>query len=204
MVLLCAITPYNNYFLQNSKIAGNHLPVESIFALLFLVLFINVPLRKLKEQLTLSPAELTTIWIMLIVAVGIPSMGFLQFLFPTLIAPLYFATPENDWAEVLHPPIPPWLIIGGEGAARDFYEGIGRGESVPWVLWLKPLLVWTLFVSVFIGWLIKYAVLKFSGPGTYRKLRFVFLGLIFGEYLMVGVWMGVGLFTKVGYFALPS
>jgi hypothetical protein len=78
--LLCAITPYNNYFLQNTKVAGNHLPLGSIFALLFLVLFVNVPLRKFKAQSALSPAELTTIWMMLIVAVGIPSMGFLQFL----------------------------------------------------------------------------------------------------------------------------
>ena len=43
---MCAITPYNNYFLQNTKIAGNHLPVGSIFGLLILVFLVNVPLRK--------------------------------------------------------------------------------------------------------------------------------------------------------------
>ncbi|MFB3041778.1 MAG: DUF6785 family protein [Candidatus Poribacteria bacterium] len=149
IVLLCAITPYNNYFLQNTKIAGNHLPVGSIFALLFLILFVNVPLRKFKAQSVLSPAELTTIWMMLIVAVGIPSMGFMQFLLPTLVAPLYFATPENDWVETLHPHIPKWLMVWDSNAARDFYEGIEQTEAVPWGIWLKPLLIWTLFVLVF-------------------------------------------------------
>jgi hypothetical protein len=46
--------------------------------------------------------------------------------------------------------------------------------------------------------------LKFGGASTYRKLRPVAFGLIFGEYVMVGLWMIVGLFTGIGYFALPS
>ena len=28
---ICAISPYNNYFLENSRLAGNHLPVGSQF-----------------------------------------------------------------------------------------------------------------------------------------------------------------------------
>ena len=97
---MCAITPYNNYFLQNTKIAGNHLPVGSIFGLLFLVFLVNVPLRKFirSGRFAFSALELTVIWMMLIVAVGIPSMGLLQFLLPSLVAVRYFATTENDWA----------------------------------------------------------------------------------------------------------
>ena len=147
-VILCAITPYNNHFLRNSKIAGNHLPVSSIFALLFLVFLVNIPLRKLKEQLALKPAELTTIWLMIIVAVGIPSAGFLQSLLPTLVAPTYFATLENNWSETLHPHIPRWLCVWDANAVTNFYEGIEGGEAVPFLIWLKPLLVWTLFILV--------------------------------------------------------
>ncbi|MCH8294527.1 hypothetical protein IH992_25875 [Candidatus Poribacteria bacterium] len=149
VVILCAITPYNNHFLRNSKIAGNHLPVSSIFALLFLVFLVNIPLRKLKEQLALKPAELTTIWLMIIVAVGIPSAGFLQSLLPTLVAPTYFATLENSWSETLHPHIPRWLCVWDANAVTNFYEGIEAGEAVPFLIWLKPLLVWTLFILVF-------------------------------------------------------
>ena len=148
---MCAITPYNNYFLQNTNIAGNHLPVGSIFGLLFLVFFVNIPLRKFirSRRFAFSGPELTVIWMMLIVAVGIPSMGLLQFLLPSLVALRYFATPENDWAETLHPHIPDWLIVSDTRAVADFYEGLSAGETVPWLFWMKPLLIWGLFVLVF-------------------------------------------------------
>ena len=149
--VMCAITPYNNYFLQNTKIAGNHLPVGSIFGLLILVFLVNVPLRKLMRngRFAFSALELTVVWMMLIVAVGIPSMGLLQFLLPSLVALQYFATTENDWSETLHPHVPEWLVVTEPRAVTDFYEGISPGESVPWMLWLKPLLIWGLFVLVF-------------------------------------------------------
>ena len=89
------------------------------------------------------------------------------------------------------------------------------------LLWLRQHFVWFnlhpigyllgatyppfhLWSSVFIGWLIKYSVLKFSGMKGNLKLRHVCLGLIFGDYLMVGFWMIIGLFTGVPYFVLPS
>lgn len=148
---LCAITPYNNYFIENSRIAGNHLPVGSIFSLLLLVFIVNVPLRLLTRQVkfSFSALELTVIWMMLIVAVGIPSMGLLQFLIPCLVALRYFTTTENDWAETLQPYIPDWMVVTDSHAVTDFYEGLSSGGGVPWQAWIKPLLIWTLFVIVF-------------------------------------------------------
>ncbi len=148
---ICAITPYNNYFLENSKISGNHLPVGSIFGLLLLVFVVNLPLRLLtrSSRFSFSALELTVIWMMLIVAVGIPSMGLLQFLLPCLVALRYFTTPENDWAETLQPHIPEWLIVTDSQAVTDFYEGLSAGGGVPWTPWIQPLLIWGLFVLVF-------------------------------------------------------
>ena len=80
IVVLCGVTAYNNYFLQNSKLSGNHLPVGSILALFFLAVFVNVPLKKFANHLAFSSSELIVIWVMLFVTLGIPSMGFLQFL----------------------------------------------------------------------------------------------------------------------------
>ena len=51
--------------------------------------------------------------------------------------------------------------------------------------------------------MIKYVTLKFGGPMTYRRIRPVAFGLIFGEYVMVGIWMVVGFFSGIGYHALP-
>ena len=149
IVVLCGVTAYNNYFLQNSKLSGNHLPVGSILALFFLAVFVNVPLKKFAHHLAFSSSELIVIWVMLIVTLGIPSMGFLQFLLPTLVAISYFATPENDWSETLHHHIPEWLVISDRNAVRNFYEGVNQSGFIPWSIWLKPLCIWTLFALVF-------------------------------------------------------
>ena len=148
---ICAISPYNNYFLENSRLAGNHLPVGSILGLLLLVFIVNLPLRFLRwsRRLSFTSLELTVIWMMLIVAVGIPSMGLLQFLIPCLVALRYFTTPVNDWAETLQPQIPDWLVVTDPQAVTDFYEGLSPGGNIPWVSWINPLLVWGLFVVVF-------------------------------------------------------
>ncbi|MCG9128526.1 hypothetical protein JT359_13070 [Candidatus Poribacteria bacterium] len=148
---ICAISPYNNYFLENSRLAGNHLPVGSILGLLLLVFIVNLPLRFLRwsRRFSFTSLELTVIWMMLIVAVGIPSMGLLQFLIPCLVALGYFTTPENDWAETLQPQIPDWLVVTDTQAITDFYEGLSPGGNIPWVSWINPLLVWTLFIVVF-------------------------------------------------------
>ena len=148
---ICAISPYNNYFLENSRLAGNHLPVGSILGLLLLVFIVNLPLRFLRwsRRLAFTSLELTVIWMMLIVAVGIPSMGLLQFLIPCLVALRYFTTPVNDWSETLQPHIPDWLVVTDTQAVTDFYEGLSPGGNIPWLSWINPLLVWGLFVVVF-------------------------------------------------------
>ena len=62
-----------------------------------------------------------------------------------------------------------------------------------------------LWSCMFIGWFLKYLVLKSGGIGHYRKLRPLFMGLIIGEFGIVGAWMVIGIFTGVNYQnALPG
>ena len=49
-------------------------------------------------------------------------MGLTPVLLHQLVGPIYYATPENDWAEVYNQFIPNWLIPQGEDVARYFYE----------------------------------------------------------------------------------
>jgi len=148
VVLLCGITPYNNDYLQNARIAGNHLPVGSIFVLLFLVFCINVPLRRFRPKSALTATELATIWIMLIATLAIPGISFMEILFPQLVSLRYFATPENEWAETLQPHIPHWLVVTDKTAVRDFFESNETTGMVPWGAWIRPILAWGLFMFV--------------------------------------------------------
>ena len=62
-----------------------------------------------------------------------------------------------------------------------------------------------LWSCIFIGWFLKFLVLKSGGIGYFRKFRPLFMGLIIGEFGIVGAWMVLGMFTGVNYHgALPG
>jgi hypothetical protein len=61
-----------------------------------------------------------------------------------------------------------------------------------------------LWSAIFFGWLIKYLVLKFGDVKRYRAIRPFFMGVVVGEYAMIGIWTILGMFTGVGYYALPG
>ena len=143
VILQTAITPYNDYYLQGTDIGGNHFPLGAVFTLIFLTFVVNPILKKAFPRAVLNPAELMVVWVMMAVVSAIPSKGMVGYLLPYLAAPVYFATPENEWAETLHRHFPEWLIVWDERAVTDFYEG---EAFVPWLLWAKPLLAWTAFI----------------------------------------------------------
>ena len=61
-----------------------------------------------------------------------------------------------------------------------------------------------MLLSIFLGWAFKAGVLRFGGLRGYQKARPLFLGLVFGEYVVGGLWLIVGLFTGKGYAVLPN
>ena len=61
----------------------------------------------------------------------------------------YFATPENDWANLVAPYVRGWMVIEDPLACKYFFEGLPQGESIPWAVWLKPLAYWSVFFAAF-------------------------------------------------------
>ena len=86
---------------------------------------------------------------MMMLATAIPSRGFTGATLPAISSVLYYATPENNWAELLVPHIPTWLVVQDEVAIKQFYEGLPRGESIPYGAWVEPLFWWLLFMAAF-------------------------------------------------------
>jgi len=60
-----------------------------------------------------------------------------------------------------------------------------------------------LWVSFFIGWTFNTLCMRYGGIILFRKMRYFFVGLIMGDFLMGGTWAIVGLFTEYGYQVLP-
>ena len=82
----------------------------------------------------------------MIAAAGIPSSGMMRNGLAPFVAYKYFATPENEWARLFFQYIPEWRVVRDENAIVSFFEGVSAGESIPWMAWLKPLSVWTVYV----------------------------------------------------------
>lgn len=69
--------------------------------------------------------------------------------------------------------------------------GFVMGATYPMVL---------LWFSVLLGWLMKWATLRFGGISRYNKLRPIFLGMVLGEYLSGSIWLIVSAISgRIGY-----
>ncbi len=102
-------------------------------------------------------------------------------------------------------PRPSDLATAGVGATvmlalcvlRNHYVGfalhpLGYAMGPSW-----PLI--QLWFSLFLGWLCKSAVLRWSGMKGYRAAYPFFLGLILGEFVAAGCWVIVGMFAGTAY-----
>jgi hypothetical protein len=61
-----------------------------------------------------------------------------------------------------------------------------------------------LWFSFLVGWLCNSLCMRYGGVVLFKKLRFFFIGLIIGDFLMGGSWAIVGLFTDASYQVLPN
>ena len=144
VIIICAVEPYNAYYVGGTHLVGNHFPIAAVF-LFLIILLIHAGLKSLKSSYGFSTPELIIVWCMLIVVGSIPYSGLVRYLFPLIPAPVYFATPENEWQELLLPHLSDWLILKDNMAVDSFYIG---EQSVPWEAWMKPLIAWSAFVIV--------------------------------------------------------
>lgn len=146
---LSVITPYNDYYLQSTYIAGNFLPTGSLVVLLLLAYVVN-PLLRLARLRAFRRGELATVWSVIIVASGIPTAGLWRYVIPQMVSARYLSNSANSWDEWLVPNGSRWLTVQSDQAAHWFYEGLPAGERLPWRDWALPLGTWLLIaVGVF-------------------------------------------------------
>ncbi len=149
VICQCLATPYNDFHVGSTYLAGNHLPIAVVFVMLVFIFTINLLLRRLKPGAELQGTELLVIWGMMVVASGIPSSGLMRYLVPLSVSPFYFATPENEWVTLFHQYLPDWMVVKDPKAVFYFYEKLPDGDSIPWRAWLKPIVGWSAFVLIF-------------------------------------------------------
>ncbi|NDV20077.1 hypothetical protein GO013_11695 [Pseudodesulfovibrio sp. JC047] len=60
-----------------------------------------------------------------------------------------------------------------------------------------------LWFPFFLGWMCNHLVLHYGGTSLFNRVRFLFIGLILGDFLMGGIWTMVGLFNEQSYLVFP-
>jgi hypothetical protein len=61
-----------------------------------------------------------------------------------------------------------------------------------------------LWFCFLIGWLCNALCMRYGGVVLFKRLRYFFVGLIIGDFLMGGTWAIVGLFSFASYQVLPT
>lgn len=124
----------------------------NVITLLFVLILLNLLTKRLAPRWTLSAAELLIVYSMLAVSSVIGGWAFVSQLVGWIAAPVYRATPENDWANLFVPFLPDWLVLKDRAALESFF----LGQSTFWrrsvlAAWAAPLAAWTVFLLAFIG-----------------------------------------------------
>jgi hypothetical protein len=143
--------PYWTFYLHSSTLFLDYSVAGAVFLLFVLVLLLNGTLGAFWRPLALAPGELVVVTAMMLVGGAITEMGLVGYLIPNITAPYYLASPENAWSSELWPHLAPWMSPldpgGGTAAIKQFFNGVGPDEPIPWQPWVKPLLLWSVLLG---------------------------------------------------------
>ncbi|MCX7705105.1 MAG: hypothetical protein N2115_02450 [bacterium] len=116
---------------------------------LFIVTFpFNWILWKIRKSWMLNRQELVLLYGMMVCA-SATVMGYANYLISYLGAPIYFADPQNRWAETIVPHLKAWFAPLDNEAIKLYFEGKPKGTPIPWDVWILPIISWLTFFLVF-------------------------------------------------------
>jgi len=148
------LIPFNCYWsIQRGLIWGGPPTTLSLFYnvifCLFVLIVLNIGLKRLIPGLVLHQSELFIIYTLLSVATAIGGFDTIQVLIQVLGHPFWFATSENEWKELFWRHIPRWLAVDDVGVLKSYYHGDSTLYTEKYIYaWLKPVAWWTAFLTV--------------------------------------------------------
>jgi hypothetical protein len=165
VVLICALTPFNDYVLNNTPLIGGSLPLAAAFFLFLFALIVNGPLSCLSPRRALSSAELAVVLMIVLVGCFLPASGLMQYWPATVVGPWRHMGSRPDQFESLlrNLNLPAWFWTdfpanatsvsarSNDPIVTQFYDRIpsdvpfwpALGEHLK--RWLTPTLGWGVF-----------------------------------------------------------
>ena len=147
-ILINVWETFSYYIVHSSWMRFGYVSVAALLPFVLLVFPVNMLLRWVNIAWSLKPWELVTIFSMAMVAAIFPTLGIAGFLISFTAAPVYYASPENQWEEYLTRYLPSWLAPSQDGNAIEWlYRGVPMGESIPWGAWIVPMFWWSALIA---------------------------------------------------------
>ncbi len=148
-LLIAVGDPLSIHWFHSSYLALDFSTPGAVFVFFVLVFLVNTGLGLVRRKWALDSGELITAYIMMIMASAIVSMGLTSQLLPIITAPYYYGDRNPDWVKYIVPIMRkrPWLAPTSTQAIKDFYEGLHKGEPIPYRAWALPLAAWLPFIG---------------------------------------------------------
>ncbi len=153
ILIVVAATPVNAYWMTYTYWHFGHYVGPGIIyynCVVYLVglVCVNSVLRRWRPRWVFSVGELLTIYLLLSLATAWCNVDFLSDLPEAISNPFWFATPSNQWDELVLPYLPGWLTVSDPEVISGLFEGystVYRGRVV--LAWLGPALWLSAMVS---------------------------------------------------------
>ena len=143
--VVSAGTAYGALYLKGSLMStGTSMP-GAVFVLFLITLLVNPALKLISPRAGLRRGELLLVYVMLVMASPLPRLFVYKYIC-SLTYPFYYATPENDWRNIVLPHLPDWIVPHSPELVQLFFEGVAQGQEIPWGPWLRVFAAWMPFL----------------------------------------------------------
>ena len=150
-LVISVVFTYARLVMGAAGLSDDYITSGAIFLFFLLTALVNPVIKLFRRSWGFSRAELVVICVMMIVASTIPTWGFSGHVVAMLPAVYFFAAPENNWSELVHPHIKSWMVIQDPEAIESFFEGLPEGAPIPWGEWVVPMAAWcSLILAVYL------------------------------------------------------
>jgi hypothetical protein len=160
--VIAALTPYNDWALNNTFLIGNNLPLGAIMLAFLFTVFVGGPLSRLAPRHALSTGEAAVAFSLMLVACSIPSSGLMRYLPPLIVAPFWHARSDAEQLALLESMgLPKWLFptFAGHGPREWINDPIVSGYYLRWtgntpppyLAWVTPIVTWGVFTFLLYG-----------------------------------------------------
>lgn len=148
-----ALVAFNSYWClmgtevwHSTQLTIASLFFNAVFTLLVLVL-LNLLLTRFLPRMSMSQADLQTIYVMVVMLTTISGHTMMGYLIPVLAHTFQFASPENEWIPLFGHHIPTWIAVKDARILEGFYDGDSTlYTSATLNAWIPPVLAWSGFV----------------------------------------------------------